>query len=62
MSLGFARPADLRSLTPEPDGPVRFTLDETIAIVEDLVRNADGLRHDNREVDAYLIDLGQPNS
>ena len=52
MSLGFARPADLRSLTPEPDGPVRFTLDETIAIVEDLVRNADGLRHDDREVDA----------
>jgi hypothetical protein len=57
MSLGFARPADLRSLTPEPDGPVRFTLDETIAIVEDLVRIADGLRHDDREVDAYLIDL-----
>jgi hypothetical protein len=57
MSLGFARPADPHSLAPDPDGPVRFTLDETVAIVEDLVRIADGLRHDDREVDAYLIDL-----
>jgi hypothetical protein len=55
--LGFARPADLRSLAPEPDGPVRFTLAETVGIVEDLVRIADGLQHDDREVDAYLIDF-----
>jgi len=39
------------------DGPVRFYLEEIIAIVEDLVRIADGLRHDDHEVDAYLIDL-----
>jgi hypothetical protein len=57
MSLGFAQPSDLHSLTPESEGPVRFTLDETVGIVEDLVRIADGLRHDDREVDAYLIDL-----
>lgn len=39
------------------DGPVRFTLEEIVAIVEDLVRVADGLRGAGHEVDAYLIDL-----
>ena len=39
------------------DGPVQFTLEEIISLVEDLVRIADGLRHDDHEVDAYLIDL-----
>ena len=38
-------------------GPVRFTLDEIISIVEDLIRIADDLRHDGHEVDAFLIDL-----
>jgi hypothetical protein len=44
-------------MPPAADGPVRFTLEEIIAVVEDLVRIADGLRSDDHEVDAYLIDL-----
>lgn len=44
-------------MSPSADGPIRFSLDEMVAIVEDLVRVADGLRSTDHEVDAYLIDL-----
>ena len=44
-------------MPPESEGSVRFTLGEVVAMVEDLVRIADGLRRDEHEVDAYLIDL-----
>lgn len=36
-------------MPPAADGPVRFTLEEIVAVVEDLVRIADGLRSDDHE-------------
>jgi hypothetical protein len=39
------------------DGPVRFTLDEIAAIVEDLMRIADELVRSGYEVNAFLVDL-----
>ena len=39
------------------DGPVRFTLDEISAIVEDLMRIADELIRSGDEVYAFLLDL-----
>lgn len=40
-----------------PDGPIRFSLDEMAAIIEDLMRIADELNRSGDEVNAYLLDL-----
>jgi hypothetical protein len=39
------------------DGPVRFSLEEMAAIIEDLMRIADELNRGGDEVNAYLLDL-----
>lgn len=38
-------------------GPVRFSLEEMAAIIEDLMRIADELSRNGDEVNAYLLDL-----
>ena len=39
------------------EGPIRFTLEEMGAIIEDLMRIADELLRNGDEVNAYLLDL-----
>ena len=38
-------------------GPIRFSLEEMAAIIEDLMRIADELNRSGDEVNAYLLDL-----
>jgi hypothetical protein len=39
------------------DGPIRFSLEEMAAIIEDLMRIADELNRSGDEVNGYLLDL-----
>lgn len=41
----------------QPDGPIRFTLDEIAAIIEDLMRIVDDLLAGGDEVNAFLLDM-----
>jgi hypothetical protein len=39
------------------EGGIRFSLDEVVAVVEDLMRIADELDRSGDKVNAYLLDL-----
>jgi hypothetical protein len=42
---------------PAEDGPVRFTLGEMAALIQDLMRIADDLLAGGDEVNAFLLDV-----